>query len=269
MFAAVKTGLRPILCPPLGTLALVALGGMISLAPLSGARAATTISTFSNSPQATDSRLDAVFGEGTPAPTVTGSVVAPPIRAFTLDGVTMTFSDPENSFGNVVSRSNNTLGTCIGGNRPGTMAVCGNPPAEPAGGQLNSIQLTFDKTVRLLSTAGVLRSQGVPTAISGNVTSAWTTTGSTESFLYALVAGDPQIQNYSSTFSDFIAVAGDPVYITSDFNGELDYWMQSIEFEALSSDVPGPLPVLGAVTAFAWSRRVRRRINAVKVVKSI
>jgi hypothetical protein len=238
----------------------------VSLALESGAQAASvTISTFSNSAEATDPRADAVFGEGTPAPSVEPLVVSPPNRIFQKNGVTLTFSDPQKDETSAVSRSNSTLGTCLGGSRvSASVAVCGNAPGQPP--QLNSIQLSFDKSVKLISSSGILRG---PSGTTSALLSSWETDGSSEAFEYSFVSepngGGLIQQNYMSPFTtNFIALAGTPVFIASDFEGELDYWMQSIEFEAISSDVPGPLPILGAASAFAWSRRARRRIKAVK-----
>ena len=38
--------------------------------------------------------------------------------------------------------------------------------------------------------------------------------------------------------------------------------VQIVEFGSPPSPVPGPLPVLGAGAALAWSRKLRRRISA-------
>jgi hypothetical protein len=54
-----------------------------------------------------------------------------------------------------------------------------------------------------------------------------------------------------------------PVYLTSDINPALDtttYFNGNLSI----APIPGPLPMLGAAAGFAWSRRLRKRIQATK-----
>jgi hypothetical protein len=242
--------------------AAVALGSAASLLFSSPAKAGTaTFNTFSNSSDALTSSLDAVFGSGTPA---IGLSVVGTTFTFQDSGIQVTFSNPKNQAGDAVSRSNATLGTCLGGARPATAAVCANPPSDPDP-ELNTITLTFNKPVKLLSTAGVMRSVVGDYAGDNKISSVWNTVGSSATFNYTNpenIGGSGAYTNpYSSTFDSFIAEAFVPVTITTNFmQGSMDYWMQELKVV----EVPGPLPLLGLVSAFTCSRRLRRRSKAVR-----
>ena len=54
---------------------------------------------------------------------------------------------------------------------------------------------------------------------------------------------------------------------TSFIQGSLDYWMQNLNVEA--APVPGPLPLLGVGSAFAFSRRIRRRCKAARGIEFV
>jgi len=49
--------------------------------------------------------------------------------------------------------------------------------------------------------------------------------------------------------------------ITGDFFQDSVATITNFKFDAVYTDVPGPLPVAGAAAGFAWSRRLRRRLK--------
>lgn len=49
--------------------------------------------------------------------------------------------------------------------------------------------------------------------------------------------------------------------ITGDFFQDSVATITNFKFDAVYTDVPGPLPVAGAAVGFAWSRRLRRRLK--------
>jgi hypothetical protein len=258
---------------PAKILAAVALGSVTSLIVSSPAKAGTaTFTTFSNSADAVTPLTDAVFGTGTP---ITGLTVVGPSFTFQNSGIQVTFSNPQNPAGAAVSRSNTTLGTCLGGKRPASVAVCANPPGESEvppdpRAELDKITLTFNKPVKLLSTAGLMRSVTGDYAGDNKITSTWQTAGSYVQFNYTNpenIGGSGAYTNsYASTFDSFIAEAGVPVTISTNFiQGDMDYWMQELKVV----EVPGPLPLLGVGTAFTCSRRLRRRSKAVRRIELV
>lgn len=64
-------------------------------------------------------------------------------------------------------------------------------------------------------------------------------------------SGGSSILNFGSPQ---LAVLMEPTLINSDPTG-------TVTFTPISS-VPGPVPILGAISAFGWSRRVRKRLRA-------
>jgi len=256
-------------------LAAAALGSVATLAASSPAQA-LTISTFSDSVDAVSPAADAIFGDGTPA---TGLSKVGSSFSFNKSGIQVTFSNPLNPDGDAVSRSNNTLGTCLGGQRPATVAVCGNPPGESKPSpssrpEINQITLTFNKAVKLLSTAGVTRSV-VGDSVGDNIISSTWQSGSnvnifdnvTNSDMSSNI-GDVSYDSFSFMFSNFIAQANAPVIVKTNFEkGSMDYWMRNLQFEVVPT--PGPLPLLGVGTAFACSRRIRRRCKAARRIELV
>ena len=249
-------------------LVAAALGSVATLAVSSPAQA-LTVSTFSNSADAVTPQADAIFGSGTP---VDPSIYVGPNFAFKNSGIQVTFSDPQKSTDPAVSRSNSTLGTCLGGQRPATVAVCGNVPNSPTP-QINKITLTFNKAVKLLSAAGVTRSIVGDSVGDNIISSIWTTSGSSASFNAintdnSTVVGDVSLDPFDFMFSNFIAQANVPVTVETNFTqGKMDYWLRNLQFEA--APVPGPLPLLGVGTAFACSRRIRRRCKAARRIELV
>jgi hypothetical protein len=168
--------------------------------------------------------------------------------------------------------ANNTLGTCLGGQRPASVAVCGNDPNGPTP-ELNKITLTFNKAVKLLSAAGETRSVVGDTMGDNIISSVWTTAGSFASFIATnsdntMTPGDVTLNPFNFMFSNFIAQANIPVTVETSFTqGKLDYWVQNLKVEA--AHVPGPLPLLGVGTAFAYSRRIRRRCKAASRIELV
>lgn len=245
----------------------LAIAGSACLAASSPAQAAIVdIDTFSNSADAASPTPDAIFGTGSPG---SGLSISASTFTFQDSGIQVTFSNPQAAT-DAVSRTNSTLGTCIGGNRPATSAVCGNAPTPLP--QLDSITLTFNQAVQLISTSGVLRSVTENYNGDNKVTSFWQTLGSSASFDYTNppnVGGSGFYANaYSSNFTNFLVNANTPVTITSTFTeGYMDYWMQNLRVQSVT--VPGPLPILGAGSAFAFTRRIRRRINAARRIELV
>ncbi len=206
--------------------------------------------------------------------TVFGNGLVPPDFRFESEGpdvISLTFSNPlalgVDSRSRTVPLGTLTLpggGTCLGGSRGVNHAhVCGNLPEFSSTPQIDSIQLVFDQSVYVKSMTITARSQIYDNTIDNSVTSFWSgSSGTTASFDYAVNTITDQVVNstfrvkdYSSTFGTFVALAGQPITVSSSFTNNIDYWITSIEVQR----VPGPLPVLGAASAFAWSRRLRRK----------
>ena len=249
------------------TLASIAIATAACFAVSGPAQAGiVSFDTYSNSADSSPQTLDSIFGAGNPA---TGLNKDGTSFEFRDSGIQVTFSDPQELTNARVSRTNTTLGTCLGASRWASVAVCGNIPTIPPP-QLNKITLNFNQTVELISTSGVLR--GVPGDNSGDahVTSIWETVGSSATFNYAnppSTSTNPfYTTQYSSTFSKFIVGANTPLTITTEFQpGQyVDYWMQNLTVQTAEPSVPAPLPLLGAGSAFAFARRIRRRINAAR-----
>lgn len=191
--------------------------------------------------------------------------------SFAAGGIGLTFFNPLASSVDTLSRTvplgTPTLpdgGTCLGGSREVNLShVCGNLPEHSTTPQIDSIQLVFSEDVFLKSMAITARSQVLDRTDVNSVVSSWNSaSGSTATFEYAVntihdaVVHDTfRTQNYNSTFGTFLALAGQPITVTSAFTNNIDYWMTSIRVQR----VPGPLPILGVASAFAWSRRLRRK----------
>jgi hypothetical protein len=253
------------------------LGGSVVLAQSTPSHAAPiTFNLYSNSPDIINAqgKTNPIFGLGTTAPIFSADYIGPSLE-FKKEGVKLTISNPVGASGHSVSRSTTTLGTCLGGNRPSSMVVCGNDGSSWAP-QISSIKLKFDKTVKLISTSGVLRSffAEVGTAVPV-VDSTWTSQVLSESFTYQNTIPAPNsnlsfTNSYASTFNNnFIVTANTEIIVSSVFSetppnspGNLDYWVQTLEVDAVPA--PGPLPLFGAITAFGWSRRMRKRIKQPK-----
>jgi hypothetical protein len=202
------------------------------------------------------------------------------IFSFKNSGIQVTFSDPLKSTLPAVSRSTSAsatypsgpLGTCLGGQRPASVAVCGNDPDGPTP-ELNKITLTFNQAVKLLSAAGVTRSIVGDTMGDNIISSIWTTPGSSASFIATnsdntMNPGDVTLDPFDFMFSNFIAQANIPVTVETSFTqGKLDYWVQNLKVEAVPA--PGPLPLLGVGTAFACSRRIRRRCKVSRRIEMV
>lgn len=233
-----------------------AAGAFLAVSAGSPARALTTISTVG---------VDTTFGDISPAVATS--------NPFSAGGITATFFNPNRNGANAVSRTvdaaTTTLpggGTCLGGSRPGgSVLVCGNPAGTPTP-QINSIQISFNKDVKILSYSGVARTNILEGTQVNTVQSTWTNGfGASRSFTYtvdtasaAISIGNFRETPFTSTFSGFLVKAGTPVSVASTFPaGSTDYWVNSINVQ----EVPGPLPILGAAAGFGWSRRLRRRIN--------
>lgn len=231
------------------------------------------------------------FGNGTPNDQA--QFIGTTIQ-YKVNGITLTVSDPKAGSSNKVSlaASNTTLstsgaqsglpalGTCLGGSRKGNVAVCGNPGNATVGVvDLDSIQFSFDKDVSLISMGGNLRtSYSVDGTATNQVISTWTTPDDSQAFTYIIDANSTvgangyngayglfQLKSFSSQFNLQKLAANQPITITSNFGdptqNNLDYLLQNI---TVQEQVPGPLPLLGAGSAFAWSRKLRTRIKATK-----
>lgn len=67
-------------------------------------------------------------------------------------------------------------------------------------------------------------------------------------------ANSPDIADFSIVREAGSSTTGFGTAVISDFQFVAEY------------DVPGPLPVVGAAAAFAWSRRLRKRLNSAKTL---
>jgi len=195
--------------------------------------------------------------------------------SFAAGGIGLTFLNPLASSSNTLSRSvpvgTPTLpdgGTCLGGSREVNLShVCGNLPGTSTTPQIDFIQLVFDQDVYLKSMSITARAQDLDGTVDNSVNSLWdSASGSAAAFSYsvntiedAVAHNTFRVRSYDSTFNTFVALAGQPVTVSSTFTNNIDYWMTSIQVQ----QVPGPLPVIGAASAFAWSRRLRRKTQSI------
>jgi len=81
-------------------------------------------------------------------------------------------------------------------------------------------------------------------------------------------SGSPQVNSYATTYASFTSPAGgavvfdgttglfDPTTLSGQFYIQYEYTSPP------SATTPGPLPLLGAGAAFAYSRQIRRRIKS-------
>jgi MYXO-CTERM domain-containing protein len=243
------------------------------------AHAATiTFNLFSNSPEAIVPLgiTDPIFGEGTPSSMFHADYIGPSLL-FEKGGVKLTIANPSWASGSSVSRSNQTLGACLGGDRPNSIVVCGNEGTNPSP-QISSIKLKFDKSVKLISTSGILRSFFAEIGTTDpQVTSTWTSQAFTSDFTYentipASLSTMYFTNPYASTFDDGFTVSADTeIIVTSAFAGGVDYWAQTLKVEPVPvpapAPAPGPLPLFGAAAAFGWSRRMRKQIKQSQTLK--
>ena len=260
----------------IGGMLVTLFGVSVAGAQSAPAHAATiTFNLFSNSPEAIVPLgiTDPIFGEGTPSSMFHADYVGPSLL-FEKGGVKLTIANPSWASGSSVSRSNQTLGACLGGDRPNSIVVCGNEGTNPSP-QISSIKLKFDKSVKLISTSGILRSFFAEIGtINPQVTSTWTSQTLTNGFTYEnTIPTSPSAifftSSYGSTFSNNFTVSADTdIIVSSTFAeqlaGHVDYWAQTLEVEPVSAPappVPGPLPLFGAATAFGWSRKIRKQIK--------
>lgn len=262
---------------PIGGMLLALFGVSVAVAQSAPAYAATiTFNLFSNSPEAIVPLgiTDPIFGEGTPSLVFQTDYIGPSLL-FEKGGVRLIISNPSWAFGSSVSRSNQTLGTCLGGDRPNSIVVCGNEGTNPSP-QIASIKLKFDKSVKLISTSGILRSFFAEIgATDPQVTSTWTSQALSSDFTYEnTIPTSPSTMYftnpYASTFNDdFIVSADIEIVVTSTFAGNVDYWAQTIKVEPVPAPAPapGPLPLFGAAAAFGWSRRMRKQIKQSQALK--
>lgn len=246
-----------IVIKPLNGMAVVgAAGAFLAVSAGSPARALTTISTVG---------VDTTFGDIAPAVATS--------NAFSAGGITATFFNPNRGGANAVSRTVDAAtvtlpggGTCLGGSRPsGSVLVCGNPLGTPSP-QFNSIQISFDKDVKILGYSGVARTNTLEGSQVNTIQSTWSNGfGASRTFTYTVDTAKASVSignfretPFTSTFSGFLVKAGTPVSVATAFpTGSADYWVNSINVQ----QVPGPLPILGAAAGFGWSRRLRRRIS--------
>ena len=271
--------------------------GMLLMAQPSLALPTSTFDLFSQNLFPTPSSTAKSFGNGTPNDPA--QLIGPTIQ-YKVNGITLTVSNPKAGASDRVSlaASNATtstsgaqnglaaLGTCLGGSRKGIVAICGNPGNATVGAiDIDSIQFSFDKDVSLISIAGNLRTSFNADGTAVNtVISTWTTPSASQAFTYVIDASTTagingyngayanfQLKSFSSQFSLAKIAANQQITITSNFGdttlNNLDYWLQNI---TVREEVPGPLPLLGAGSAFAWSRKLRSRVkSSSKIVKAV
>lgn len=260
---------------PVGGMLVALFGVSVAVAQSAPSFAATiTFNLFPNSPEANVPLgiTDPIFGEGPPSSIFKADYIGSSLL-FEKGGVKLTIANPSWASGSSVSRSNQTLGTCLGGNRPSSIVVCGNDGTNSAP-QISSIKLKFDKSVKLISISGILRSYFAEIGTTDpQVTSTWTSQALTTDFTYEnTIPASPStlyfVNPYVSTFNDgFIVSADTEVIVSSTFAGNLDYWAQTLKVEPVPAPAPGPLPLFGAATAFGWSRRIRKQIKQSQALK--
>jgi hypothetical protein len=144
---------------PVGGMLVALFGVSVAVAQSAPSYAATiTFILFSNSPEANVPLgiTDPIFGEGPPSSIFNADYIGPSLL-FEKGGVKLTIANPSWASGSSVSRSNQTLGACLGGDRPNSIVVCGNEGTNTSP-QISSIKLKFDKSVKLINTSGILRS---------------------------------------------------------------------------------------------------------------
>jgi len=105
-----------------------------------------------------------------------------------------------------------------------------------------------------------------PTALSGNYSGSTSAIATNTNLLKTYFSGAPAISSYLTSYNFTSVPSGggftaDPEGITpAIFSGSI--WL-TYEYEpAPTSQTPGPLPLLGAGSAFVFSRKLRRRIQS-------
>lgn len=195
----------------------------------------------------------------------------------TADGrsIQLVFQNALRPIGNPKAVSATAEGLCIykaGG--AGLNAIgrtnCGrrNPGNGAGVGNQNAIELFFDQQVELLSYRyGSLRvGRGNPLLTWGAPASPVV---STETLF------DKQINTTYDFSNPFIVQANQILTITSSGGGRGSSTTQALLSELVvravpdsPSNVPGPLPLLGAMAAFGWSRRLRSRLSHTTAIAS-
>lgn len=157
----------------------------------------------------------------------------------TIDGLTFTLTNPSSGY----FRSSVPKGFCLYG-----VGECDN---STTGDPLTSFEGTFDRTVQLISyTISVASFTGPEPSLS------FSSVGLSSVETAPFIAGTTR--NFSNPF---IVPAGSSINYTASGGGEGSIRLSAFTVETDPVPVPGPLPVLGAATALAWSRRVRGRIR--------
>jgi hypothetical protein len=157
----------------------------------------------------------------------------------TVDGLTFTLSNPSSGY----FRSSVPKGFCLYG-----VGECDNTTT---GAPLTSFEGTFDQTVQLISyTISVASFTGPEPTLS------FSSAG------LSSVETGPFIAGTTRNFANpFIVPAGSTINYTATGGGDGSIRLSAFTVETDPVPVPGPLPVLGAAGALAWSRRLRSRIR--------
>jgi hypothetical protein len=157
----------------------------------------------------------------------------------TVDGLTFTLSNPSSGY----FRSSVPKGFCLYG-----VGECDNATT---GAPLTSFEGTFDRTVQLISyTISVASFTGAEPTLT------FSSAG------LSSVESAPFIAGTTRNFSNpFIVPAGSTINYAASGGGEGSIRLSALTIETDPVPVPGPLPVLGATAALAWSRRLRSRIR--------
>jgi hypothetical protein len=175
--------------------------------------------------------------------------------SFTSSGITATLGSPVGTdIPSAALFNTNTAGLCsfINNNNSSSVRRCGS--IDQNGGTASTVlsgySLFFDKPVFLqsfdISTPNNLSSGSIQFA-SGSSSKLFNFTG-----------------DGSQTFDSIFEVAANTeIFVTT--SGIFDDSSTSAAFRITNfavQEVPGPLPVIGALSAFAWSRNLKKKINS-------
>jgi hypothetical protein len=153
--------------------------------------------------------------------------------------------------------NSNANGLCVFSNRDG----CGIPGGSPK--QLTGVEFSFNKSVFIksfeISTTNICGTDCTP---SSNAVFNALFDGSTSFGPFSFTQGQPSLVSpeFVSTGS-FLVQANTPLSFTTDVLTNPDTGFQYRISSLTVEDVPGPLPVFGAIAAFKFSRKIRSKLS--------
>lgn len=134
---------------------------------------------------------------------------------------------------------------------PGVCSQTGNGVTVGAG--LSSTNTEFVLNGKYAGLSNPLTGAALSPFLTGSTVS--TVNGSINNYLVAFAG---QSTNNDTTFNYNSALISPKAFMTGYIALEYDYSLPPVP----GATVPGPLPLLGAASAFAWSRRMRKRITS-------